>query len=208
MTIMPLVDPPKRVRWWLRPALWLAARITGKDPLPGRLLAHAPKVAMGFGVFELLSAHAPADLDGRALAAARIVASVIAGCPFCIDMNAATWRTAGLTADELAALFEGAAEATSATRTSSDSFSSSALEPRIRLVARYAAALTQTPVHVSDELADALRRSFSARETVVLAATIAQVNTWARFNHGMGVPAAGFFDAASCPVSLRLPAGH
>jgi alkylhydroperoxidase family enzyme len=76
------------------------------------------------------------------------------------------------------------------------------LEPRARIAARYAAALTQTPVRVGDELAQALRATFTPREIVVLAATIAQVNTWARFNHGLEVPAAGFFDAASCPVAL------
>ena len=37
-----------------------------------------------------------------------------------------------------------------------------------------------------------LRQVFTDRELVVLATTIAQVNYWARFNHGLGVPAAGF----------------
>ncbi|HSO40065.1 MAG TPA: hypothetical protein VLT33_46375, partial [Labilithrix sp.] len=39
---------------------------------------------------------------------------------------------------------------------------------------------------------------FRPREIVVLATTIAQVNYWARFNQGLGVPAAGFFDATVC----------
>jgi alkylhydroperoxidase family enzyme len=46
----------------------------------------------------------------------------------------------------------------------------------------------------------ALKEHFSAREIVVLATTIAQVNFWSRFNQGLGVPAAGFFDETACPV--------
>ncbi len=101
-----VVSPPQRPPLLLRPMLWLARRITGKDPLPGRLLAWFPKGAVGVGVFEALAAGAPDDLDGRSLATARIVSSAVAGCPFCLDMNAATWKRAGLSDDELRSLVE------------------------------------------------------------------------------------------------------
>lgn len=185
-----VVAPPVRVPWLLRPMLWIAKRMTGKEPLPGRLLAWFPKGAVGVGVFEALAAGAPGDLDGRSLATARIVASAVAGCPFCLDMNAATWARAGLTAGELQALVELRREAWAA------------LGERPALAARYAEALSATPVQVSKELAAELARVFSARELVVLATTIAQVNFWSRFNQGLGVPSAGFFDESVC----RLPA--
>lgn len=184
-----VVAPPVRVPWLLRPMLWIAKRMTGKEPLPGRLLAWFPKGAVGVGVFEALAAGAPGDLDGRSLATARIVASAVAGCPFCLDMNAATWARAGLTAGELQALVELRREAWAA------------LGERPALAARYAEALSATPVQVSKELAAELARVFSARELVVLATTIAQVNFWSRFNQGLGVPSAGFFDESVC----RLP---
>ena len=42
-------------------------------------------------------------------------------------------------------------------------------------------------------------------EVVVLATTgRAQVNDCARFNQGLGVPAAGFFDESVCPLPERL----
>jgi AhpD family alkylhydroperoxidase len=188
-----LIEPPASIPLWLRPGLWLARKMTGKEPLPGRMLAWAPKVALGFGLFELCAPHAPHDLDARTLAAARIAASVAAGCPFCVDMNAATWKSAGLTEAELAALV-------------SSSSSSSSLSQRERDAVEYARALSSTPVAVSAELAGRLRASFTPREIVVLAAAIAQVNAWARFNHGLGIPAAGFFDDSACAV--RLPAPH
>ncbi len=187
-----LIDPPRRIPLWLRPGLWLTKRITGKDPLPARLLAHAPKLAAGYGVFELLAAHAPKDLDARSLAAARIVASVVGGCPFCIDMNAATWKEAGLSPDELRLLLDEGAD-------------TSGLGAREHLAAVYARALSQTPVVVDDALRASLTSTFSPREIVVLAATVAQVNAWTRFNQGLGVPAAGFFDESACPVRLPAP---
>jgi AhpD family alkylhydroperoxidase len=184
-----LVSPPVRVRWFLRPMLWLARRITGKDPLPGRLLAHFPKGAVGAGIFEL-SAAGQGDLDARLLATARIVASVVSGCPFCVDMNAATWQRAGLKADELPGLF------------ALDDAAFARLGEREAWAARYAVALSRTPVELSAGLSEALRRVFLPREVVVLAHTVAMVNYWARFNQGLGVPAAGFFDESVC----RLPA--
>jgi AhpD family alkylhydroperoxidase len=167
--------------------LWLTRRITGKDPLPARLLTHFPKGAVGAGVFELTAAGG-ADLDARCLAVARIVASVVAGCPFCVDMNAATWKRAGLRAEELPVLFgEG---------------DFALLGAREAVTARYAKALSSTPVVLEAELIRQLHQHFTPRELVVLATTIAQVNFWTRFNQGLGVPAAGFFDESVC----RLPA--
>lgn len=183
----PLIDPPARIPWLLRPMIWIAAWMTGKDPLPGRLLAHFPKGAVGAGVLEVTAAGAPGDLDGRTLATARIVASAVAGCPFCVDMNAATWKRAGLTPTELRALLD---------LREGDWHS---LGKREHAAARYARALSQTPVEIDDGLAAEIKGRFSEREIVVLAATIAQVNYWSRFNQGLGVPAAGFFDESACP---------
>ena len=55
------------------------------------------------------------------------------------------------------------------------------------------------------ELIGDLRQQFTPRELVVLATTIAQVNFWTRFNQGLGVPAAGFFDESVCRLPEHLP---
>lgn len=185
----PLIAPPAAPPLLLRPFLWLARRLTGKDPLPGRLLAWFPKGAIGAGVFEACAAGAPGDLEGRVLAAARVVASAVTACPFCLDMNAATWRRAGLAGEELDALVHLRREAWAP------------LGERVQLAAQYAEALSRTPIELSPPLTSALTAAFSPRELVVLATTIAQVNYWARFNQGLGVPSAGFFDESVC----RLP---
>ncbi len=175
----------------LRPMLWLARRMTGKDPLPARLLAHFPKGAVAAGLLELGAPHGPDDLESRVLAVARVVASAVAGCPFCIDMNAATWQRAGLTPSELSGLIQV------------DQQSWETLAERERLAAHYAEALSRTPVRLDESLSSSIRAAFSEREVVVLALAIAQVNFWSRFNQGLGIPAAGFFDAESCPLPPR-----
>ena len=183
-----LVNPPAHVPWYLRLGLWWAKRKTGKEPLPGRLLAHVPRAALGAGLFELGAAHAPRDLGGRELAAARLVASATVGCPFCIDMNAAGFGDSGLTRAELDLLVG----------LERDCWAE--LGTREHLAARYAACLSATPVELPAELATKLRAVFAERELVVLATTIAQVNYWARFCNGLGIPAAGFFDDRACPL--------
>jgi AhpD family alkylhydroperoxidase len=163
--------------------------MTGKDPLPGRLLAWFPKGALGAGLFELTAA-GDGDLEPRLLAVARIAASLACGCPFCVDMNAATWARAGLKPAELGLLLDGAVDLAS-------------LGDREALAVAWARSLSATPVREPPELLHALRARFSSRELVVLATTISQVNFWSRFNQALGVPSAGFFDATACALPER-----
>lgn len=180
-----LFEPPARPPWYLRPALWLARRVTGKDPLPARMLTHYPKGALAAGLLEALSSHAPGDLDARTLKLARLAASVTAGCAFCIDMNAGGHDEAGVGREEVEALIAGAVPP--------------GLAARERVAVAFAQALSRTPVVVDAELREDLRARFSARDAVVLATTIAQVNYWARLNRGLGVPAAGFYEGCVPP---------
>lgn len=184
---MPIVPEPPSVPWYLRPALWITRWVTGKDPLPARMLTYFPKAALGAGLFEVTAATGGKDLEGRTLAVARIVASLTSGCPFCLDMNAATWKRAGLSADELRLLLQAGSELSS-------------LGARESLAARYARSLSKSPAHVDPGLARELSSQFLPREVVVLATTIAQVNYWSRFCEGLGIPPAGFFDQAVCPL--------
>jgi AhpD family alkylhydroperoxidase len=182
-----LVEPCARPSWLLRPALWLAAKIAKKDTVPARILAHFTKGAVGAAVVEACAPSA-SDLDARSLAAARIAASVVAGCPFCVDMNAATWRRAGLLRHELQGIM------------ALDEAVIAALSPRESAAVRFAIGLSRTPIALDDALTAALRELFSERERVMLAEAIALVNFWARFNQAMGVGSAGFFDERACRV--------
>ncbi len=180
------IEPTFAVPWYLRPMLWVTRWVTGKDPLPARLLTLFPRAAVGVGMFEALTA-GPSDLDARSLAVARITASVTGGCPFCVDMNAAAWKRNGLRVEELRDVLVG---------------DFARLSGREATAGRYAKALSLTPVVLEQALRHDLVTHFTARERVVLAHTIAQVNDWTRFNQGLGVPAAGFFDEAVCQLPV------
>ncbi len=106
-------------------------------------------------------------------------------------MNAAGWREAGLTGAELESLLQ------------LDRPSWEHLGPRELVAARYAEALSRTPVQLDEQLISALRAAFGEREIVVLALTVAQVNFWSRFNQGLGISAAGFFDESACALPRR-----
>ena len=66
--------------------------------------------------------------------------------------------------------------------------------------------MTQTPVTVTDELFDELRRHFNPKQMVELTSVVAWQNYRARFDHAFGIGAEGFSDAAACPLpdSIRL----
>ena len=74
-----------------------------------------------------------------------------------------------------------------------------------RIVLRYAVAMTQTPVDVSDGLFDQLKQQFNERQLVELTSTIAWENYRARFNHAFGIEAEGFSEGAfaQCPLEGR-----
>jgi 4-carboxymuconolactone decarboxylase len=72
-----------------------------------------------------------------------------------------------------------------------------------RLVLDYAVAMSLTPVHVSDELFDALRQHFDDAQMVELTAAIAWENFRGRFNHAMGIEAQGFSEGAYCALPER-----
>jgi alkylhydroperoxidase family enzyme len=70
-----------------------------------------------------------------------------------------------------------------------------------KVVLRYAVAMTRTPVEVSDELFAELQKHLSPPQLVELTSAIAWENYRARFDHALGVEAAGFAAGAACPVA-------
>jgi alkylhydroperoxidase family enzyme len=70
-----------------------------------------------------------------------------------------------------------------------------------KAVLRYAVAMTQTPVEVSDELFAELQKNFSPSQMVELTSAIAWENYRARFDHAFGMEAEGFSAGAVCAVA-------
>ena len=72
-----------------------------------------------------------------------------------------------------------------------------------RLVLRYTAAMTNTPVEVPDELFARLGDEFDHRQLVELTSCIAWENYRARFDHAFGIEAEGFSAGVQCILPAR-----
>ena len=184
------INPPKRLPLVLRFGTWIAERRTGRPMLAARLLAWYPKAAIGAGVMESLVAHQSGKATAKLLKLVRLQVSFMASCAFCIDMNSAGYADSGIKDSEIEVL-QG--------RRGLNEVDSLSREERLAL--RYARALTATPVTMDSGLLGELLATFSEREMVVIASTIAQVNFWTRMIQGLGVPPAGFSETCSI---LRL----
>lgn len=183
------VKPPDKIPWYLRPAIAVANRKTGKQlELPG-LLAWFPKGAIGSAVLEGLTPSGGKDMPGRLLKLVRIVASLSSACPFCLDMNARELEQNGITADEIRLLMEGKDLA------KIESFSS-----RERMAVEYARLISATPLQFPADFVARLQAEFLPREIVILALTASQVNYWARLVQALGVPPAGFSEYCTIPT--------
>ena len=104
-----------------------------------------------------------------------------------MDLGSAVGRREGVTEQQLIDLadFEGSPEF-------------SELE---KLVLRYAAAMTATPVEVPDTLFQSLQKHLTPQQLVELTSAIAWENYRARFDHACGAEAEGFCEGAACAVA-------
>jgi AhpD family alkylhydroperoxidase len=155
------------------------------------MYAHIPKLLSAYGKLEQASA-ALDLLDRRHRALAELKAATTVRCEYCIDLGSQIARRWGLSDEELLAL---------PTYRTAPCFSESD-----RLVLEYAAAMSRTPVEVSDELVDALRHHFSTAALVELTHVIALENLRARFNLALGIGSSGFSDGMVC--ALPDPGGQ
>jgi AhpD family alkylhydroperoxidase len=131
-------------------------------------------------------------VEGRLKDLAATQAALKVGCQFCIDFGSALLQKSGASEKQLREL---------SSYSSSDAFSREE-----KLVLGYAEALTETPVVVSDELFDELRRHFDEAQLVELTAAITFENYRARFNHAFGIGDQGFSGGA-CQVLLQSSSG-
>jgi alkylhydroperoxidase family enzyme len=175
------IQPPRKIPFYLRIGIWISKKITGREMLPGKILAWYPKAAIGSGILESMVAHHDGALDERILKIVRIQASYAAACSFCIDMNSYQYEETLITLDEMMAL--QSRKPLSEVTTFSN---------RELLAMEYTKLISQTPLRFPGDFINELKRHFTEREIVILASTAAQVNYWARLIQALGIPPAGF----------------
>jgi alkylhydroperoxidase family enzyme len=185
------IEPPKSIPFYLRIGIWISRKITGRDLLPGKLLAWYPKTAVSSAIMEMLVAHKYKTLNKRILKLIRLRTSFIVSCPFCIDMNSYDYDQFGITPEEFSAL-QG-----KITMEAVNTFST-----REIIAMEYAVLISRSPLSFPQDFVDKLKANFNEREIVIMAGTAAQVNYWARLLQALGVPPAGFSD--SCEITTQV----
>lgn len=179
---------PRRPGPFARIAYWMSKRDFGQVPEPVEITAHHPGILRGYGAFEWEMGRA-SSVDEKLKELAWIKTAAIVGCEWCLDIGSALGAKSGVTADQLADMPRYR--------------DSSHFDEREKLVLDFAVALTRTPASVDDELFDALRRHFSERQLVELAAAVAIENYRARFNQAFGVAPQGFTQGGACALPER-----
>ena len=182
------INPPPKIPLMMRPGIWLAKKITGKDLEVSKILSWYPKTAIGSAILESLVAHKDKTLSKRMLKIVRIQASFAVSCPFCIDMNSAEYEKSDITPEELAALQDSNLIAEVKTFTIQE-----------KLAMEYARLISKAPLSFPGEFIEALKQHFKEREIVILASTAAQVNYWGRLIQALGIPPAGFSESCQLP---------
>jgi alkylhydroperoxidase family enzyme len=152
---------------------------------PIRMYAHIPKLLSGYGKLEQAAVKVHL-LDLRHRALAELKSATTARCEYCIDLGSRISRDWGLSDDELLAL---------PNYRTAECFSDVD-----RLVLDYAAAMSRTPVEVTDELFAALRKHFDVPQLVELTAIVALENMRARFNLALDIGSAGFSEGRVCAI--------
>ena len=168
-----------------RLAYKLSRRRFGKEAELLTVMAHHPRLLLGYGMFKLAFKRSNL-VDERLKSLAVLKAATMVGCEFCTDIGSALGRAEGVTEEQLREL--------------PDFKWSEAFSPLEKPVLWYAAAGARMPADVPGELFDALCEHFSEAQLVELTAAIALENYRARFNHAFGMGSQGFSEGSYCAI--------
>lgn len=185
MSRIPAVAP-EDARPIARLAYRYARRRLGQVPEPLAVTAHHPRMLMTYAMHEVAveqAAHiVPQGI--RQLAVYRTAWTI--GCSWCVDFGTMLMRLDGLDVDQLKHV--------------ADFETSDAFTDEERDVIRYADAMAETPMTVTDEQVAALVERYGHDGVVELSYLIALENQRARFNHALGITDQGFSSGDSCRV--------
>jgi AhpD family alkylhydroperoxidase len=152
---------------------------------PLRMYAYIPRLLNAYGTLE--QAESKLDvLSPRHRALAELKSAMVVRCEYCIDLGSQIARSWGITDEELLAL--------------SNYRSAACFSAVDKLILEYATAVSRTPVEVSDELFEALRKHFDTPALVGLTHVITLGNLRGRFNVALGIGSSGFSDGRVCAL--------
>jgi len=163
-----------------------ARRRLGEVPEPLAVTAHQRKMLMAYAVHEVAVERAAHVMPKALLQLAVYRTAWTIGCSWCVDFGTMLMRLDGLDVDQLKHI--------------ADFETSDAFTDEERDVIRYADAVAETPMTVSDEQVAALVERYGHDGVVELSYLIALENHRARFNHALGITDQGFSSGDACRV--------
>lgn len=183
-TMKSLVNPPKKISPFLRSMIKIADRKAEKEMIMARILAWSPKIAISSGILELyIEDGAAACLEERMTKILRIIISYTVPSQFALDINSWNFKDFDITDEEIKGL-----------RSVKEIDSITSFSDREKTALKYAYELSKTPIVLNQKLLDDLRRLFSEKEIVAIAALTAKVNYWARLMEAMRIKPVGYTD--------------
>lgn len=174
------IEPKDYVQypWYLKPFFWKQFRTYGQLLKPALLWAREPKlfaaVACLYGVLDRKKS--PISPVLRSLITVRV--SQLNWCRFCVDINSSVLTKRAGSSDKVEALESWR---------QSDLFSEQECA-----VLEYTEAMTDTHLHVTDEMVVLLKQWFKEDEIVELTGLIAFQNLSSKFNSALDMPPQGF----------------
>ena len=181
--------PPPRPGLFTRLLLALVEKGMGKPLWAQRVLLHHPKTLLGAGLLESLVVHKDREVPRRVLKMVRVYVSARVSCPFCLDLNGKDFARDGLSEADLDAVLQRATQPEGEWPTVFSEAEKAAL--------KLAEGMCQTPVALDWTLRQEVGSWWSQRAQVILSATAAQVNFWARLIQAFGTQPAGFSDVCN-----------
>jgi alkylhydroperoxidase family enzyme len=170
--------PNRRAGWLARLLYRYSRRHYGAVADPISIYAHSPGVLGVSAVLETMVQRTwrRADPILQELAVQRT--AQVVGFPWCVDFGTFLSLRKGTPDEKLTELHRW--------------HESAVYTPAERLVIQYAEAMTETPMRVTDEQVEELRRMLGEAALVEVTALIALENMRARTNHALGISSQGF----------------
>jgi len=184
--------PTKDASLLLRVFYRFARRRFGAVPEPFSVLAHHQKLMIAAGRHEMAAEKAskvlPANI--REIAVYRVATRL--GCSWCVDFGTMLQKHEGLDIERLKQI--------------DDYRTSEAYSHQERLAIAYADAMTDTPVSVTDEQVERLRREFGDKGVLELTYQLALENLRARSYTALDIRDQGFTSGDACLIPVPADA--
>jgi AhpD family alkylhydroperoxidase len=172
------LDPIRRLTFWA------AKRMYGSTLQPTAIIAHHRPILVGYGMFTLGTERFANAVEPRYKTLAMLRTAQLIGCEWCLDFGSKLAQDSGVPPEDLRELSRWR--------------DSERFDELDRLVLEYAEAMTRTPVEVSDECFQQLRRHLDERQIVELTMAIGAENLYSRTNWALGIEGEGFSEGMYC----------